>query len=74
MEFDHSKFEGKIKEICKTKQNFGKQMGWSHTTTTKKISAPGSLTQEEIQRAVRILKIDVDEIPSYFFCPKSLEN
>ncbi len=68
--FDHSKLIGKIKEICKTQAEFGKQMGWSHTTTTAKLSGTSRMTQDEIHKAVNILKLKKFEIPSYFFTPK----
>lgn len=53
--FDHSKLLGKIKEICGTQSNFGKEMGWSHTTTTAKINGDSGMTQNEISKAVKIL-------------------
>lgn len=68
--FDHNKLVGRIKEICQTQAEFGKQMGWSHTTTTLKINGNRALTQDEIHKAVRILKLDSSEIPLYFFTPK----
>ena len=68
--FDHSKLIGKIKEICKTQAEFGKQMGWSHTTTTAKLSGANGMTQDEIHKAVDILKLKKSEIPLYFFTPK----
>lgn len=68
--FDHSKLIGKIKEICKTQAEFGKRMGWSHTTTTAKLSGTNGMTQDEIHKAVDILKLKNSEIPSYFFTPK----
>ncbi len=68
--FDHNKLVGRIKEICKTQTEFGKQMGWSHTTTVLKINGNRAFTQDEIHRAVKILKLDSSEIPLYFFTLK----
>ncbi len=68
--FDHDKLNGRIKEICKTQSEFGRLMGWSHTTTTLKISGKRAMTQDEIHKAVRILKLEISEIPIYFFTVK----
>lgn len=70
MAFDHSKLLGKIKEVCVTRDEFGKQMGWSHTTTTSKLNGRNGMTQDEISKAVKILKLHNEEIPAYFFTPK----
>lgn len=68
--FDHSKLNGKIKEVCKTQAEFGKRMGWSHTTTTAKINGNSQMTQDEIRKAVEILNLRDSEIPLYFFTLK----
>lgn len=68
--FDHDKLNGRIKEICKTQSEFGRRMGWSHTTTTLKINGTRAMTQDEIHKAVRILGLDIAEIPLYFFTVK----
>ncbi len=68
--FDHDKLNGRIKEICKTQSEFGRRMGWSHTTTTLKVNGTRAMTQDEIHKAVRILRLDISEIPLYFFTVK----
>ena len=68
--FDHSKLVGRIKEKCKTQSEFGKRMGWSHTTTTAKLNGNNGMTQDEIKKAVEILGLKDKEIPLYFFTPK----
>lgn len=68
--FDHDKLKGRIKEICKTQSEFGRQMGWSHATTTLKLNGTRAMTQDEIHKAVRILRLDILEIPLYFFTIK----
>lgn len=68
--FDHSKLIGRIKEICKTQAEFGKQMGWSHTTTTAKLNGNNGMTQDEIKKAAMILDLKDKEIPLYFFTLK----
>lgn len=68
--FDHRKLIGKIKEICQTQAEFGKLMGWSHTTTTAKLNGITGMTQGEIRKAADILNLKNSEIPSYFFTPK----
>ena len=68
--FDHDKLNGRIKEICKTQSEFGRRMGWSHTTTTLKVNGTRAMTQDEIHKAERILRLDISEIPLYFFTVK----
>lgn len=68
--FDHSKLIGRIKEKCKTQTEFGKRMGWSHTTTTAKLNGTNAMTQDEIIKAVGILDLKEKQIPLYFFTLK----
>ena len=68
--FDHRKLIGKIKEVCQTQSEFGKQMRWSHTTTTAKLKGITEMTQGEIRKATDILKLEHSEIPLYFLRQK----
>lgn len=68
--FDNKKLTGKIKEIFGTQYNFGKEMGWSHTTTTKKVNDISTLSQSEIHKIVSLLGLKESDISLYFFTPK----
>lgn len=68
--FDNSKLLGRIKEIYGTQQKFGNEMGWSHTTTTKKLSNIATLSQSEIHKIVSLLGLNESDISLYFFTQK----
>ena len=68
--FDNSKLLGRIKEIYGTQSAFGKEMKWSHTTTTKKLNNLDTLSQAEINKIVALLFLKESDISLYFFTPK----
>lgn len=68
--FDYSKLRGRIREIFKTESAFGKAMGLSHNTISKKLNGHIMFVQNEIDRAIVLLEIPDDEISTYFFTPK----
>ena len=65
-EYNLNKLNGRIVEICGTKQEFAKRMGTSKATISKKLSNQIPFTQCEISRACEILKILPAEIGLYF--------
>ncbi len=70
MALSRDKLKGKIKEICGTQDRFGSLMGMSHTTVTAKLNGNSDFTQSEIIKAAEILKINDNDIVSYFFAGK----
>ena len=68
--FDYSKLRGRIREKFKTESAFGKAMGLSHNSISKKLNGRIMFVQDEIDRAIVLLEIPDDEISTYFFTPK----
>jgi len=67
MTFDYSKLRGKIREIFKTQSAFAKAMGISSTSLSAKLNNNVEFSQKEIDKAVKLLKIEKEDIPAYFF-------
>lgn len=70
MAYDYSKLKGRIIERCGTKTKFAKMMGLSERTIYLKLNNKISFKQLEIQKALEILDLTVDEIQVYFFTLK----
>lgn len=67
MAYDYSKLEGKIKEKCGSQLKFQKMMGLSHTSISNKLNNKVQFTQEDIEKAIKILDLKKEEISLYFF-------
>lgn len=67
MSFNYSKLRGRIKEKYVTQENFAQKMGVSRTTLSQKLNNINEFTQQEINKAVELLDLPVEEIPIYFF-------
>lgn len=67
MPFSYRKLRGRIVEILGTQSAFADAMGWSLRTTSLKLNNAVTWKQEEIERAVDVLKLTVGDIPLYFF-------
>ena len=67
MAFNYAKLRGKIREIFNTQSAFSQAMGMSTTSLSEKLNNKVEFTQNEIEKAVELLKIPKDEIPVYFF-------
>lgn len=65
--YNLNKLNGRIVEVCGTKQEFAKRMGISKATISKKLSNQVPFTQCEISKACEILQILPAEIGIYFF-------
>ena len=70
MEFNYSKLSGRIVEIFGTRYRFAKAMGWSERTLSLKMSGNRDWKQPDILKAIRLLKLSVEDIPDYFFKQK----
>lgn len=68
--FDYSKVRGKIREVFGTQESFAKSMGISSTTISDKLNNKTEWTQKEIDKAIELLNISKDQIPTYFFTEK----
>jgi len=68
--YDYSKLSGRIVEIFGTRYKFAEAMGWSERTLSLKMSGSRDWKQPDIFKAVRLLKLTVNDIPDYFFKQK----
>lgn len=68
--YDYSKLSGRIVEIFGTRYKFAKAMEWSERTLSLKMSGIRDWKQPDILKAVKLLKLTVDDIPYYFFKQK----
>lgn len=67
MSNDYSKLLGKITEKFGTQANFAEAMGMSERSISLKLNNRTSWKDSEISKAVEILGINPEDIPSYFF-------
>lgn len=70
MEYDYSKLRGKIIEKCGNNGNFANEIGISERTLSLKLHNKIAFKQTEIDKAVLLLDIPIDEISEYFFKKK----
>jgi len=74
MAFDYRKLRGKIKEVCGTQEKFAKAINLSNNSISLKLNNQREWTQKEIKKSLEALNISDNEIATYFFYPKSIEN
>ena len=74
MVFNYSKLRGKIREVCKTQEEFAKAMESTSPTISGKLNNNVGFTQDEIFRAIDVLKLSADDIPAYFFTAEVQKN
>ena len=61
------KLRGKIREICDTEKDFAKMLNISSITISSKLNNKSDWSRKEIEKAIAVLSIKRDEIPTYFF-------
>lgn len=69
-EYDFSKLRGKIREVCKTEENWCRQMEFSNYTQNSRLNNKLCFKSDEIIKCCEILKIKKEEIGEYFFTVK----
>ncbi len=67
MPYNYSKLNGRISEICGTKGKFAKLMNLSERTISLKLNNKVMWKQDEIQKALKVLNLSVNDIKAYFF-------
>lgn len=67
MLYNYQKLNGRIAEIVGTKSDFADRMGMNRATLTQKLLNRSSFSQDEIDKACKVLMIPPEEIPIYFF-------
>lgn len=70
MAFDYSKLRGKIKEVFGTQDNFAKALGIGRVSLSQRLNNYLDFSQEEIDKAYKLLNLSKEEIPRYFFTTK----
>lgn len=68
---DHSELRGRIRAVFGTQAGFAKAMHISACAVSQKLNGRSEWSADEIRRACEVLGIAPEEIPQYFFCPKS---
>lgn len=67
MNYDYSKLNGRIVEMCGTSQTFAKLMGLSERTVSLKLNNKVPFKQTDIEKAIEILNLKDKDIQPYFF-------
>ena len=70
MAFDYSKLRGRIVEIFGTQAAFAEALGMSQKSLSSKMTGKVFFSQDEINCAVDLLRINPIEINAYFFALK----
>lgn len=70
MEFDYSKLAGRIIEKFGKQSAFAKAMGLSERSMSLKMTNQRFFKQPEIVLAVKLLELDMTDIPAYFYALK----
>lgn len=68
---DYSKLRGLIREKYGTQEAFAQAIGRSVCSVSLKLNGKAEWATDEIRRACDVLGISAEDIPLYFFCPKS---
>lgn len=64
---DFSKLLGKIVEKYGTQYNFSIALGLSERSLSLKLNNKVGWRDEEMERAIELLDLDLNDIPAYFF-------
>ncbi|AFU88713.1 hypothetical protein phiNJ2_0053 [Streptococcus phage phiNJ2] len=67
---DFSKLSGRIVEKFVTQSNFAVAMGLSERSISLKLNGKVSWKDDEIEKAIKLLELAVEDIPKYFFTRK----
>ena len=67
MLFNYQTLRGKIKEVCGTQDNFAKQLKIGRVSLSQRLNNQLEFSQSEIHDSCRILNLNKNEIPLYFF-------
>lgn len=68
---DHSALRGLIRERFGTQAAFADAINVSACAVSMKLNGKSEWSASEIRKACEVLNLTNDQIPHYFFCPKS---
>ena len=74
MIFNYSKLRGRIREKLGSEKEYGKQMGFSSYTLSKRLNNELPFKAPEIYKSCILLGIPLDDVKNYFFTPDVREN
>lgn len=74
MRMDYSRLNCRIEERFRSKRNFAKHMGWSTRHLSMKLEGKTEWRKQTILRAIKLLGLNVNDIPEYFFTPMEEES
>lgn len=69
MSKDFSKLSGKIVEKFGTQYNFAIAMGLSERSLSLKLNNKVGWKADEMEKAINLLNLSINDIPLYFFVP-----
>lgn len=70
MAYEYNKLIGRIVEVCGTRTEFAKRMGFSERTLSLKLNNKVPWKQPEIMKAIQVLGLEEADIQEYFFTIK----
>ena len=65
--YNYMKLRGRIREICGTQDKFAALLGIGRVSLSQRLNNQLEFSQIEMLKACEILKINREDIPSYFF-------
>ena len=68
--YDYSKLNGRIIEVCGSQAEFAKRMKMSEHSVSHKLNNKTNFKQDDIDRALTVLHLEKASIPDYFFTAK----
>lgn len=68
---DYSELRGRIRTVFGTQAAFAEAMRLSECAVSQKLNGRSEWAADEIRRACELLSILPENLPRYFFCPKS---
>lgn len=74
MNFDYSKFKGKIRELEMTQNEFARKIGITEQTLNLRFKNLRPFTQTEIFKTMKIFNEPIDNAKLYFFTEKVTKN
>lgn len=70
MAFNYDKLRGRIVEVFGSQYRFAEAMEWSDRTLSLKMNGIRAWKQTDICKAISLLHLNENDIPSYFFAEK----
>ena len=67
MQFDYSKLRGKTAEMGKTDRDVATAAKMNPSTYSQKINGKGGFSQDQICSICSFLRIELVDVPAYFF-------